>query len=117
MSHERPFREIVGEISVVEYPVEVWLSKNPQKGALSQLEIMRSCVACSPEHWEMVCKLEQGSKVRVLSASYVLERGPGSVSEVLGLVEAEIPGKGQTRVQFRWRMGTNNAHVPWLVDG
>ena len=117
MSHERPFREIVGEISVVEYPVEVWLSKNPQKGALSQLEIMRSCVACSPEHWEMVCKLEQGSKVRVLSASYVLERGPGSVSEVLGLVEAEIPGTGARLVPLSRSMGTNNAHVPWLVDG
>ena len=117
VSSEDPFGRLVGEDSVVEHRVEVWRFKNRQRAALSEFHLFRSCGFCTGESWELVETLEPGTLVHVVGATYVLERGPGSVGEVVGLVDIDVRGIGKTKVQFTWRMGSNMQSVPWLGDG
>lgn len=117
MSKHSPYNEFVGRDSAVERPVGLWRYKGARRPALAPFEAIHDCGYCSPKHWEQIGQLERGSVVRILSATYLVERGPGSVSEVLGVAQTDVPGVGLTRFQFLWRMGDSSARVPWQGGG
>lgn len=117
MSKHSPYNEFVGRNSAVERPVGLWRHKGERRPALAPFEAIHDCGYCSHNQWEQIGQLERGSVVRILSATYLLARGPGSVSEVLGVAQTDVPGVGLTRFQFLWRIGDSSARVPWQGGG